>query len=168
MMSRLSQPAPERSASRSHSSCRTFCGVHVFVFEEAMPYIREELMKLRNLYLLNSVVSLGFALGFLLLGALMLNLFGMDNTADARTLGQLIAVELVVGGVITLLARDVIDPVATRAINTGNVVAGVIGTAVALFATLSGVMGWFGYVVTAVYLFIAVAFGYFQFMRPSR
>jgi hypothetical protein len=29
-------------------------------------------------------------------------------------------------------------------------------------------MGWFGWVVTAVYLFIAVAFGYFQFLKPPR
>ena len=125
-------------------------------------------MKLRNLYLLNTVVSIGFALGFLLLSPLLLGLFGMDNTADTRTLAQLIAVELVVGGVITLLARDVTDAQATSAINTGNFIAGVIGTMVALLATLSGVMGWFGYVVTAVYLFLAVAFGYFQFMKRSR
>ena len=125
-------------------------------------------MKLRNLYLLNTIVSLGFALGFLVMSSFLLGLFGMDNTADTRTLGQLIAVELVVGGVITLLARDVTDSKATSAINTGNFVAGLIGTVIALLATLSGVMGWFGWVVTAVYLFIAVAFGYFQFMKPSR
>jgi hypothetical protein len=125
-------------------------------------------MNLRNLYLLNTIVSLGFALGFLLLSPLLLGLFGMDNTADTRTLGQLIAVELVVGGVITLLARDVTDSKALSAINTGNFVAGLIGTVIALLATLSGVMGWFGWVVTAVYLFIVVAFGYFQFMKPGR
>ena len=125
-------------------------------------------MNLRNLYLLNSVVSLGFALGFLLMSPFLLGLFGMDVTPDARTLGQLIAVELVVGGVTTLLARDVTDAKATRAINTGNFAAGVIGTLIALLATLSGVMGWFGWVVTLVYLFIAVAFGYFQFVKSAR
>ena len=125
-------------------------------------------MKLRNLYLLNTIVSLGFALGFLVMSRFLLGLFGMDDTADARTLAQLIAVELVVGGVITLLARDVTDPKATGAINTGNFLAGVLGTVIVLLATLSGVMGWFGWVVTAVYLFIAVAFGYFQFMKPSK
>lgn len=125
-------------------------------------------MNLRNLYLVNTIVSLGFAIGFLLIGPFLLGLFGMDNTADARTLGQLIAVELVVGGVITLLARDVTDSKATTAINTGNFVAGLIGTVIALLATLSGVMGWFGWVVTAVYLFIAVAFGYFQFRKHGR
>jgi hypothetical protein len=125
-------------------------------------------MKLRTLYLLNTVVSLGFALGFFLLSGFLLGLFGMDDNADTRMLGQLIAVELVVGGVTTFLARDLTDPKATGAINTGNILAGVIGTIVALIATLSGVMGWFGWVVTAVYLFIAIAFGYFQFMKPSR
>jgi len=125
-------------------------------------------MKLRNLYLLNTVVSLGFALGFFLMSPFLLGLFGMDDTAEARTLAQLIAVELVVGGVTTLLARDVTDAKATRAINTGNFLAGVIGTVIALRATLTGVMGAFGYVVTAVYLFLAVAFGYFQYMKSSR
>ena len=102
------------------------------------------------------------------MGPFLLGLFGMEYTADTRTLGQLIAVELVVGGVITLLARDVTDSKALSAINTGNFVAGLIGTVIALLATLSGVMGWFGWVVTAVYLFIAAAFGYFQFVKPSK
>jgi len=125
-------------------------------------------MKLRNLYLLNTVISLGFALGFFLMSPLLLGLMGMDSTADARTLAQLIAVELVVGGVTTLLARDVTDSKATGAINTGNFLAGVLGTVITLRATLSGVMGWFGYIVMAVYLFIAVAFGYFQFLKPQK
>jgi len=124
-------------------------------------------MKLRTLYILNTVVSLGFALGFFLLSGFLLRLFGMEYNADTRTLGHLSSAELVVGGVISLLARDVTDIKATGAINTGNFVAGVIGTVVAFLATLSGVMGGFGWVVTAVYLFIAIAFGYFQFMKPQ-
>lgn len=125
-------------------------------------------MKLRNLYLLNTIVSLGFALGFFVMSPFLLGLFGMENTPDTQTLAQLVGVELVVGGVTTLLARDVTDPKALDAINIGNFLAGVVGTVITLRATLSGVMGGFGYVVTAVYLFIAIAFGYFQFMKPSR
>ena len=122
-------------------------------------------MKLRNLYLLNTIISLGFALGFFLLSSFLLNLMGMDVSPATQMLAQLVAVELVVGGVTTLLARDVTDLKATSAINTGNFLAGVLGTIIALRATLTGVMGWFGWVVTAVYLFIAVAFGYFQFLK---
>jgi hypothetical protein len=122
-------------------------------------------MNLRNLYLLNTIVSLGFALGFFLMSPFLLGLMGMDDNAEARTLAQLIGVELVVGGLTTFLAREVTDAKATGAINTANFLAGVIGTVIAVRATLAGVMGWFGWVVTAVYLFLVVAFGYFQFLR---
>jgi hypothetical protein len=123
-------------------------------------------MKLRNMYLLNTVISLVFAIGLLLMTPVMLGLFGMDNTKDAVVLAQLIAVELVVGGLTTLLARDVTDPKARTAINTGNMVAGVLGVVVALNATLTGVLGWFGYVVIAIYAIIALGFAYFQFFGP--
>ena len=123
-------------------------------------------MKLRNLYLLNTVISLVFAVGLLLMTPIMLGLFGMDNTKDAVVLGQLLAVELVVGGLTTLLARDVTDSKARSAINNGNMVAGVLGFVIALNATLAGVFGWFGYVIIAVYAIIALGFAYFQFFAP--
>ena len=125
-------------------------------------------MNLRNLYLLNTIISLGFALGFFLISPFLLGLFGMEDTPEARTLAQLIAVELIVGSVTTLLARDVTDSKATSAINTGNFLAGLLGTVIALRATLTGVMSWFGYVVAAVYLYVAVAFGYFQFTKKGQ
>jgi len=118
------------------------------------------------MYLLNTVICLLFALGLLLMTPVMLSLFGMDNLPDARTLGQLLAVELVVGGMITLLARDVTDEKAQSAINYSNMVAGVLGLVVALNATLTGVFGWFGWVIVAVYLIVAVGFAYFQFFAP--
>ena len=124
-------------------------------------------MKLKYLYLLNTVLALVFALGLLLMTPIMLGLFGMDSTKDAVTLSQFIAVELVVSGLTTLLARDVTDRAARSAINTGNMVAGVLGFIIALNATLSGVMGWFGYVVVAIYAVIAVGFAYFQFFGPA-
>ena len=123
-------------------------------------------MKLRNLYLLNTVISLVFAVGLLLMTPIMLGLFGMDKTKDAVVLGQLLAVELVVGGLTTLLARDVTDSKARSAINNGNMVAGVLGFVIALNATLVGVFGWFGYVIIAVYVIVALGFAYFQFFAP--
>jgi hypothetical protein len=123
-------------------------------------------MKLRNMYLLNTIISLVFALGLFLMTPVMLKLFGMGNTKEAVVLAQLIAVELVVGGLTTLLARDVTDPKARSAINYGNMVAGVLGIVVALNATLTGVLGWFGYVIIAVYVIVAFGFAYFQFFAP--
>lgn len=123
-------------------------------------------MKLRNLYLVNSIITLVLALGLILMTSVMVNLFGMNNVAETRALSQLLGVGLVVSGMITLLAREVTDPMAVSAINYSNLIAGVLGVVIALNATLTGVFGWFGWVLVVVYLFIALGFGYFQFIAP--
>lgn len=124
-------------------------------------------MKLRNLYLINAAVALVFAIALLLMTPILLGLFGMDNTKDAVILGQLLAVELTVGGLTTLLARDVTDQKARSAINIGNLVASVLGFIITLSAILTNVFNWLGYVILAIYAFFAIAFAYFQFFKPS-
>jgi len=42
----------------------------------------------------------------------------------------------------------------------------VLGFVVALNATLTGVLGWFGYVLLAIYAAVALGFAYFQFFAP--
>ena len=123
-------------------------------------------MKLRNLYLANSIITLVLALGLLLMTSVMVNLFGLNNGAETRTLSQLLGVGLVVGGMTTLLAREVTDPMARSAINFSNLIADVLGVVIALNATLTGVFGWFGWLLVVVYLFLALGFGYFQFLAP--
>ena len=125
-------------------------------------------MKLRNLYLANSIITLVLALGLLLMTSVMVNLFGMNNSAETRTLSQLLGVGLVVGGMTTLLAREVTDPMARSAINFSNLIADVLGVVIALNATLTGVFGWFGWLLVVVYLLLALGFGYFQFLAPPQ
>ena len=125
-------------------------------------------MKLRNLYLANSIITLVLALGLILMTSVMVNLFGVNNGAETRTLSQLFGVGLVVSGMITLLAREVTDPMARSAINFSNLIADVLGVVVALNATLTGVFGWFGWLLVVVYLVLALGFGYFQFLAPPQ
>ena len=120
-------------------------------------------MKQRTIYLINAGVCLLFALGLLLMPSVMLGLFGMNDTEQAVMLGQLVSVELIVGGVITFLLRDTTDPKTRTAINYANIAAGALGVIVSINGTLTGAFGWFGWVITAVYLFVAAAFAYIQF-----
>lgn len=124
-------------------------------------------MKMRNVFLLNTLVSLLFALGLLLVPAVLLDLFGFPNNAGSKLLGQLIGVELLVGGLVTYFAKDSTDFNTRQGINLSNLIACVIGFIVSLGGTLSGAMNSLGWVIVAIYLLLALGFGYFQFLGPA-
>ena len=90
-------------------------------------------MKQRTIYLINAGVCLLFALGLLLMPSVMLNLFGMNDTEQAVMLGQLISVELVVGGVITG-AAVVATLVVRRAMELPCALLGLVGFGISAFA----------------------------------
>jgi hypothetical protein len=122
-------------------------------------------MRLQNLYLLNSGLSLIFALGLLFMTPTMLNLFGLNDSAATRLLAQFVGVELTVSGLVTLLAREVSDLKARAAINTSHMIANLLGVVIALNATLTGVMSGAGYLVVVIYAILGLGFAYFQFFR---
>lgn len=124
-------------------------------------------MKMRNVFLLNTVVSLLFALGLLLVPAVLLDLFGFSINDGTKLLGQLIGVELLVGGLVTFFAKDSTDFNTRQGINLSNLVACAIGFIVSLGGTLSGAMNSLGWVIVAIYLLLALGFGYFQFLGPT-
>jgi hypothetical protein len=124
-------------------------------------------MKLRNLFLLNTVVALLFALGFLLMPTVLLDLFGFPSNDGTKFLGQIIGVELMVGGLSTFFARDTRDHTARQALTLANLIASIIGVIVSLGGMLSGVMNDLGWVIVGAYLVLTLGFGYFQFIGPA-
>jgi hypothetical protein len=124
-------------------------------------------MKLRNLFLLNTVVALLFALGFLLMTDVLLELFGFTNDAGTKLLGQIIGVELLVGGLITFFVKDTRDKNTRQAVILANLIASVIGFVVSLGGILSGAVNFLGWIIVAAYLLLALGFGYFQFVGPA-
>jgi hypothetical protein len=125
-------------------------------------------VKLRNLFLLNTVIALLFALGFLLLPGVLLDLFGFVNNAGAQLLGRFTGTELLVGGLITFFARDWRDSNALQAIILANLVASLVGFIASLAGVVSGAMGAMGWLIVATYLLLTLGFGYFQFVGPRR
>ncbi|WKZ37244.1 MAG: hypothetical protein QY332_04790 [Anaerolineales bacterium] len=123
-------------------------------------------LKLQYLYLLNSGLSLIFALGLLFMTPTLLSLFGLNENAATRLLAQFIGAGLIVSGLVTLLAREVTDLQARAAINYAHLIAGVLAMVITLNAILTGVMSGAGYLPVAVFVILAIGFAYFQFFRP--
>jgi len=123
-------------------------------------------MKLRNWFLINTVVALLFALGFLLIPGVLLDLFGFTKNPGTQLLGRFIGVELLVGGLITFLTKDSRDSNTHQAIILANLIASLIGFVASLGGMLSGAMSVFGWAIVVTYLLLSLGFGYFQFIRP--
>ena len=123
-------------------------------------------MNQRNLYIVNGVVALIFALGLLLATTTLLAMFGLDNTADARLLSQFIGVELVASGLTTLLARDTADSSVQSAISYAHMSANALGFVVALNGTLTHQLSGMGWVLVLIYGLLGLGFAYFQFFKP--
>ncbi len=120
-------------------------------------------MKLRNLYLIHSLVAFVYALGVLLIPQTVLSLYGFGTSVGEKLLAQLFGVQLLTSGLVTFLARDVNDRSAINAINISVMVASAIGLIVSLGGTLGNVMNALGWTAVIIYAAFALAFAYFQF-----
>ncbi len=120
-------------------------------------------MKLRNLYLIHSLIAFIFALGLLLIPSTVLELYGLSGTLGEKLLAQLFGVQLLFAGLVTLFARDVTEPAARNAINYGVMAAAIVGVVISVGGTLSGAMNALGWSAVVIYGAIAITFAYFQF-----
>lgn len=124
-------------------------------------------MKLSTLMVINTVVALVFGIAFVLVPAQIISLYGVTADPQLRYTGQLFGGALIGFGVLTWLARNAGESEARRAIVLSLFVGDCIGFIVALIAQLGGVVNTLGWSTVAIYLLLALGFGYFQFMKPS-
>ena len=122
-------------------------------------------MTLRNLFVLNAVVALAFAAGFLVIPGTLWTLYGLTPDAEVNLVGQYFAVELVAVGLVSWLVRNVVDVAVLRGITLGLLISDTIGLVLSLYAIFSGLFGAFGWSAVVVYLFFALGYGYFRFVR---
>jgi hypothetical protein len=124
-------------------------------------------MKLRNLYLVHSLVELLFSLALLLIPATILTAYGLGSSKSEILLGQFFGVELLTGGLLTLFARDVSDSNSRNAINYSIISSATVGAIISIGGTVSHTLNALGWSAVVIYAFFAIAFAYFQFINPQ-
>jgi len=124
-------------------------------------------MNLRTFLTIAAIVALVYALGLILMPALMATTYGFGTSASEILLTRFFGVELLVLGVIYWLAKD-FTGASARPLITGSLIGNIVGTFFALMGTLNGVMNSLGWSAVAVYLLLALGFAYFQFMAPTK
>jgi len=131
-------------------------------------------MKLRYLFMVNTVVALIFAAGLLLAPKTILNLYGLTVGAAVRTnailslVAQLLGATLIVPGLLSWFAASMPDSGSRRSVAVSLLVYDVIGFGVALFVgMIPKVMSAAGWSLVVLFLLLALGYAYFLFMRPE-
>jgi hypothetical protein len=120
-------------------------------------------MKLSTLMTITAFVALVFGLGFILVPATTIGLYG--NTLD--TVGLFVAryfgAALLGYAFLAYLARNT----TSKGVQTGFFAAMVLGLAVSLYDAFAGEHNAFVWVNVAIYLLLGLGFGYFVFMKKD-
>jgi hypothetical protein len=124
-------------------------------------------MKLNTLMVINTIVAAVFGIAFVLVPAQVIQLYGITVDAPLKYVGQLFGAALVGFAFLTWSARNATDSDARRAIVFALFVSDGVGFIVALIGQLAGVVNSLGWSTVAIYLLLALGFGYFQFTRPA-
>ena len=122
-------------------------------------------MKLSTLLVIDGVVGIAFGIAFVLAPAQLLSAYGTTLDAAGLFMARLFGAALIQIGGLALLARNVADVGAQRAIVLAYLIALVIGFVVALQGQLAGISNALGWSTVVIYLLLALGFGYFQFAK---
>jgi len=124
-------------------------------------------MKLGTLFTINAVVTVVFGLAFVLVAGTLLSLYGITLSPGGLIVARLFGAALLGYAVLTWFARNAEESEARQAVVLALFIGDVVGFIVALLGQLSGAVDALGWSTVAIYLLLALGFGYFQFMKPS-
>jgi hypothetical protein len=125
-------------------------------------------MKLSTLMIINAVVAAFFGVAFVLVPSQAISLYGVEEASEILILIlRLMAAAFIGFAVLTWSARNASDSDARRAIVLALFVSDAIGFIAALMAQLADVVNSLGWSTVAIYLLLALGFGYFQFVKQE-
>ena len=125
-------------------------------------------MKLCNLMATKAVIVVVFGTGFILMPTTLMSFYGLTLNPGGAVMTQLFGASFILLGILLWFAKNAPgSDVALRAIVLAVAVGDAIGFIVALLAQLSGILNALGWVNVAIYLLLALGFGYFQFVKPA-
>lgn len=124
-------------------------------------------MKLSSLMVIAGVLALAFGLAFLLVPGPLASLYGVTLDSAGILIARFYGSGLIHIGLLALLARNITHAQAQQPIVLAYFIGLAIGFIVALLGQLSGLLNPLGWSTVAIYLFLALGYGYFQFIKPS-
>lgn len=124
-------------------------------------------MKLSSLLMVNAIIAGVFGLVFVLIPSQILSFYGVEADPALNYMGQLFGAAIFGFAVLSWSARNAGSSQARKAIVLALCISNCIGFVVALISQLGGIVNAFGWSTVAIYLLLALGFGYFLFKKAS-
>jgi len=124
-------------------------------------------MKLGTLMTINTIVAAVFGIAFVVVPGQVHSLYGVAVGAEINYVGQLFGAALIAFAVLTWTARNATASDARKAIILALFIGDFIGFVVSLIGQLGNVVNALGWLTVAIYLLLALGFGYFQIAKPT-
>jgi hypothetical protein len=124
-------------------------------------------MKPKTLFVLNSAVTIGYALAFFLAAEPLLAVYGIEPNPEGVFMARWFGVGLLSIGLITWRTRDTAAAAAGRAIAAALVVSYSSGVILAVWGTLFGPFNRLGWIAVGFNALLGVAMGTIGFAKPK-
>jgi hypothetical protein len=125
-------------------------------------------MRSSTAFLIGAVLALAFGIGFLLMPALVLSIYGVPGDVPTVLMGRFFGVALLQVGLTLWLLKETRDAATQRGLATGGAVAAAAGIVVALMGTLAGTLNAMGWSVLAIYALLLFAYlGVLRARQPA-
>lgn len=124
-------------------------------------------MTLKNWMSAKAVICVLFGLGFVFIPETLASFYGMSTNDSGVLMTRFFGQAFILLGVLLWLARNTSEQATQRAFSISVFIGDIVGFAIAIMAQLSGVMNALGWLSVALYLVLALGFGYFLIAKPS-
>lgn len=122
---------------------------------------------MKTLMVINTIVALIFGIAFVLVPNSVVSLYGVIASPQLLYMGQLFGAALIGFGILTWLARNSTVAEAKKAVLPALFIGHGVGFIVALIGQIRWVVNSLGWLTVAIYLLLALGFGYFLMKKPS-
>ena len=125
-------------------------------------------MTLKGLFIANTIVSLPFGVGSVLVPRLFLSLFGGTLTPAGTVMMQYGGAWLIGIGLLTWFTRNTAETPAAKAIARALLVAYLVALVVSIVGQMAGALNVLGWMPVLIQLFFVAGFGYVLFTNRNR
>ena len=114
-----------------------------------------------------AVIAFIFGLSFILVPSQLLSMYGETLGITGQWVARYLGSAFIGIGVVNWFARNAAYNGAMRAIVLGTFVLAITGLIVAVLDLINGAGNALSWLTIAVYVFLTLGFGYFQFTKPE-